>query len=279
MTTAHARPTAEPRARFLDLVAAEWLKLWSLRSTGWSLLVGALVVLTINVGKAWDNVRYWPDAEPGYAERFIADGIPLLHAFTTDAGTLMMLAAAAFGALTVTGEYSTGLIRTTLAAVPARRSVTAAKLSVVAAVMTVFGTVVAAASFASTQAVLSAEDAGVSLDHPGALRVIAAAALLAPVAALAGAALGTLIRHGAGAVVGSVVLLLLVPMALGDDRHWSAVLAHAMPYEAWSRLGDIPYDAAAVAHPWSAGGAWTVYALWALAAAAVAVTAVHRRDQ
>ncbi|MGW7361371.1 ABC transporter permease subunit [Streptomyces sp. NPDC054802] len=279
MTTALAQLTAEPRARFLDLVTAEWLKLWSLRSTGWSLLVGALVVLAVNVGKAWDNVRYWPDAEPGYAERFIADGIPLLHAFTTDAGTLMMLAAAAFGALAVTGEYSTGLIRTTLAAVPARRSVMAAKVCVVAAVMTVFGTVVAAASFASTQAVLYTEDAGVSLDHPGALRVITAAALLAPVAALAGAALGTLIRHGAGAVVGSVVLLLLVPMALGDDRPWSAVLAHAMPYEAWSRLGDIPYDAAAVAHPWSTGGAWTVYAVWALAAAAVAVTTVDHRDQ
>jgi hypothetical protein len=43
--------------------------------------------------------------------------------------------------------------------------------------------------------------------------------------------------------------------------------------------GNIPYDAGAVPHPWWTGGAWTVYAVWALAAAAVAVTVVHRRDQ
>jgi hypothetical protein len=278
MTTALAPHTAEPRARFLDLAAAEWLKLWSLRSTGWSLLVAALTVLAFNVGKAWDNVRYWPD-EPGYAEKFIADGIPLMHAFTTDASTVMMLATGAFGALAVTGEYSTGLIRTTFAAVPARRSVMAAKVCVVAAVMTVFGAIVTAVSFAATQAILSTEDAGVSLDHPGAPRLVVASALLAPVAALVGAALGTLIRHGAGAVVGSVLLLLLLPLVLGEDRHWSAVLAHAMPYVAWMRLGDSLYDPGAVPYPWTAVGAWTVYALWALAAAAVAVTTVHRRDQ
>ncbi|MEU1889885.1 ABC transporter permease [Streptomyces pristinaespiralis] len=278
MTTALAPHTAEPRARFLDLAAAEWLKLWSLRSTGWSLLVAALAVLAFNAGKAWDNVRYWPD-EAGYAEKFIAEGIPLMHAFTTDAGTVMMLATGAFGALAVTGEYSSGLIRTTFAAVPARRSVMTAKVCVVAAVVTVFGVIVAVASFASTQAILSTKGAGVSLDHPGAVRVIVASALLAPVAALVGAALGTLIRHGAGAVVANVVLLLLLPVVLDDGRHWSAVLAHTMPYEAWLRLVDIPYGGPGIVHPWSAGGAWTVYVVWALAAAAVAVTAVHRRDQ
>jgi hypothetical protein len=80
-------------------------------------------------------------------------------------------------------------------------------------------------------------------------------------------------------VVGSVVLLLLLPLVLTDDRHWSAVLAHAMPYEAWLRLVDVPYGDPGTLHPWSVGGAWTVYALWALAGAAVAVTAEHRRDQ
>ncbi|GGW26539.1 ABC transporter permease [Streptomyces xantholiticus] len=279
MTTALAPHAAEPRARFLDLAAAEWLKLWSLRSTGWGLLVAALAVLAFNVGKTWDNYRYWPQDDPGYADRFIADGIPLMHAFGTDAGTVMMLATGAFGALAVTGEYSTGLIRTTLAAVPARRSVMAAKVCVVAAVMTVFGAVVAGVSFASTQAILSAKDAGVALDHPGALRVIVASAFFAPVSALVGAAVGTLIRHGAGAVVGSVVLLLLLPLVLSDDRHWSAVLVHALPYAAWKRLVDIPYATEGVPYPWSVGGAWTVYAVWALAAAVVAVTTVHRRDQ
>ncbi|TXS57400.1 ABC transporter permease [Streptomyces sp. t39] len=283
-TTAPATPTAlpvtgEPRPRFLDLVAAEWLKLWSLRSTGWSLLVAALAVLAFNVGTSWDSHRYWNEDDASYAATFVADGMPLLHAFTTNAGTLMMLAAGAFGALAVTGEYSSGLIRTTFAAVPARRSVMAAKTAVVAAVTTGFGALVAAVSFAATQTILGTRGAGVPLDHPGALRVVVASALLAPVAALAGVAVGAVVRHGAGSVVGCVVVLLLLPLLLTDDRHWSAVLGHALPYQAWLRLTDVPYGPEGLAHPWSVAGAWTVYALWAAVATAVAITSVQRRDQ
>ncbi|MGW3403748.1 ABC transporter permease [Streptomyces zhihengii] len=272
-------PAGEPRPRFLDLLAAEWLKLWSLRSTAWSLAAAALAVLAFNAGTSWDTRRYWNTEDASYADRFVAEGMPLLHAFTTNAGTLMMLFAGAFGALAVTGEYSSGLIRTTFAAVPARRSVMAARTAVVAAVATVFGALVAGVSFAVTQAILGTRGAGVPLDHPGALRVVAASALLAPVAAIAGVAIGALVRHGPGAVVGCVVVLLLLPLLLTDDRHLSAVLGHALPYRAWLRLTDIPYGPEGLVHPWSATGAWTVYALWALVAAAVAVTAVHRRDQ
>lgn len=56
---------------------------------------------------------------------------------------LLALAAGAIGAVSVTGEYGSGLIRTTFTAVPARRSVMAAKAIVLTAVMTVFGAVVA----------------------------------------------------------------------------------------------------------------------------------------
>ncbi|QNP66058.1 ABC transporter permease [Streptomyces genisteinicus] len=273
------RAAAEPRPRFADLLAAEWLKLWSLRSTGWSLLVAALAVLAFTMGTSWDTHRYWSEDDPAHAAAFVADGMPLAHAFTTNAGTLMMLAMGAFGALAVTGEYSSGQIRTTFAAVPARRSVMAAKTAVVAAVTAGFGAFVAGVSFAVTQAVLGTLGAGVPLDHPGALRVVAASALLAPVAGLAGVAIGAVVRHGAGAVVGCVVVLLLLPLLLSDDRHWSAVLGHTLPYQAWLRLTDVPYGPAGLVHPWSVTGAWTVYALWAVVAAAVAVAAVHRRDQ
>lgn len=285
MTTTTPPPAAPPRAaagprpRFADLLAAEWLKLWSLRSTGWSLLVAALAVLAFTMGTTWDTHRYWNEDDPAHAAAFVADGMPLAHAFTTNAGTLMMLAMGAFGALAVTGEYSSGQIRTTFAAVPARRSVMAAKTAVVAAVTAGFGAFVAGVSFAVTQAVLGTLGAGVPLDHPGALRVVAASALLAPVAGLAGVAIGAVVRHGAGAVVGCVVVLLLLPLLLSDDRHWSAVLGHTLPYQAWLRLTDVPYGPAGLVHPWSVTGAWTVYALWAVVAAAVAVAAVHRRDQ
>ncbi|MGW7367263.1 ABC transporter permease subunit [Streptomyces sp. NPDC054841] len=276
MTTLAALPVAEPRARFRDLFAAEWIKLWSLRSTPWSLVISALAVMAFNVGTAYDHHRYWYENRTTPAD-FIAAGLPLLDAFTTNAGIVMMLAAGAIGALAITGEYSTGLIRTTFATVPARRSVMAAKVSVITAVMTAFGAVVAAASFALTQAILSTKDAGVPLGHPGALRVVVSSALLAPLCALVGAALGTVVRHSAAAVVGNVAILQILPFVVSEDRHWSAVLAHALPFQAWMRLtrtGDYQ-----VPFPWTTAGAWTVYAIWALAAATIAVTAVHRRDQ
>ncbi|EPH40069.1 ABC transporter permease [Streptomyces aurantiacus] len=272
-----AEATAEPAARFRDLLAAEWLKLWSLRSTPWAYLVTALTVIGFNAGQAYDTYRYWTTEMAGDRDEFVRDGIPLAEAFTPNAVLIHILAAGAIGAVTVVGEYGTGLIRTTFAAVPARRSVMAAKAAVVAAVTTVFGALVALVSFFSTQAILSGKDLGVSLGHPGALRVVVASALLTPVAALVGMAIGTLLRHMGSTIVATVATLLVLPMVVSPDRYWSALIAHALPYPAWRRLTEP--GAHFEAYPWSAGGAWTVYAVWALAAVAVTVFSVERRDQ
>lgn len=286
MTTA-AAPTApagrvphdEPRARFGDLLAAEWLKMWSLRSTPWLYVITALAVIAFNAGTAYDHYKYWHQYDEHGRESFIANGSPLMDAFTGNAALVLVLAVAAIGAVSVTGEYASGLIRTTFTAVPARRQVMAAKALVLTAVTTVFGALVALASFASTQAILSGRNASVSLDHPGALRVVVASALLAPVAALAGLALGTLIRHTGGSVVACVVVLLLLPMVLSDRRHLTAVLQHTLPFSAWDRLSVSDLHHASEPYPWTTAGAWTVYALWALLAGVVTVVAVHRRDQ
>ncbi|WP_329028732.1 ABC transporter permease [Streptomyces sp. NBC_01423] len=282
MTTAAAAPVAHdvPRARFTDLLAAEWLKTWSLRSTPWLYGLGALAVVAFNAGTAYDHYKYWYQYDKGSQEFFVTHRLALVDAFTDNSALVMVLALAAIGAVSVTGEYGTGLVRTTFTAVPARRSVMAAKVLVLAAVTTVFGVLVAAASFASTGAILSGRGASVLLGDPGVLQVLAASALLAPVAALAGLALGTVVRHTGASVVACVVVLLLLPMVLSDRRHLTAVLRHTLPFSAWDRLtgGALPQPPPEL-FPWSEAGAWTVYALWALVAAAVAVCAVHRRDQ
>ncbi|MFC8127670.1 ABC transporter permease [Streptomyces sp. NPDC057302] len=277
LTTLPLAAATGPRARFRDLVAAEWIKLWSLRSTAWVFVLGALTVLAFNGGTAYDTYRYWSQRNGSDRADFIGDGIPILHAFTSNGALVHMLVLGAVGALPVVGEYATGLIRTTFAAVPDRRSVMAAKVTVIAAVTTAFGAAVSAGSFVLTQAILSGRDAGVGITHPGALRAVVASALLAPVCALAGMALGTLVRHGATTMAAAFGVLILLPAVLTDDRHWTAVLSHALPLNAWDRLAQPggPPDL----FPWTATGAWTVYAAWALAAAAITVTAVQRRDQ
>ncbi|MFE9661106.1 ABC transporter permease subunit [Streptomyces sp. NPDC005955] len=270
-------PARTPRARFGDLVAAEWGKHRSLRSTWIAYGAAALAVIGFNVGTAYDTYRTWELQVAGDRGAFVGDGIALQHAFTANAALLLALALGAIGALTIIGEYSTGTIRTTFAAVPARRSVMAAKAVVVTVVTTVFGTVVAGLSFAVTQALFDRRDVGVSLGDPGALRVVVASALLAPVCALAGLALGAVIRHTASTMMTTVVVTALLPLFLTDGRHWSAVAGHTLPYRAWLRLVDV--DHAPVAFPWTTGGAWTVYAVWACAAGVIAVIGVHARDQ
>ncbi|MFJ9523318.1 ABC transporter permease subunit [Kitasatospora sp. NPDC101801] len=270
-------PTAH-RARFTDLIAAEWIKFWSLRSTRWSLLAGALAVLGINVGTAYDHYKYWDQYDPATTASFLQNDIGLADAFTGNASMALVLVLGAIGAVAVTGEYGSGSIRTTFAAVPARRSVLAAKALVVTAVTAVFGTVLALVSFLLTQAVLDGRGAGLALDHPGALRVVLASGLLAPVAALVGMALGAVARHSAASVVAATGLLLMVPLFLTEDRYLTAVLRHAQPFTAWQRLVDNGRFGQ-VAHPWTVEGAWLVYLVWALSAAALAVAAVHRRDQ
>lgn len=56
------------------------------------------------------------------------------------------------------------------------------------------------------------------------------------------------------------------------------MVTHGLPLNAWERLAQ-PGGGAPDPYPWTAAGAWTVYGVWALAAAAIAVTAVQRRDQ
>ncbi|MBM9618191.1 ABC transporter permease subunit [Streptomyces zhihengii] len=277
-------PTAEPRARFRHLLAAEWIALWSLRSTHWVLWAGAALVSGINVNSALSNARWLadmpeppPGLEQGARPEFLFD--PLTSAFTTPAWQILMVIAGSLGAMAVFGEYTTGQIRTTFAAVPDRRAVVAAKASVLAAVTLALGTVVTAVSFGVTQWILRDHD-GLSVTSPGALRAVAASALLAPLCALVGLALGAVIRHAAGSVAAVVGVLVLLPtLFLGETYRWVKEIGNAMPFNAWNALVENPArDHAPQKYPVSLTEAWTVFGVWALVAVAVAVVMTDRRD-
>ncbi|MEV5708710.1 hypothetical protein [Actinoallomurus sp. NPDC052274] len=278
--TRTVRPAVtEPRARFRDLLAAEWTKLWSLRSTSWTLLLSGLVIIGINVNGAVADYHNWPHYDADIRAIFVPIWA-IRDAFAQVAGLVVMLAAGSVGAITITGEYGTGLIRTTFAAVPARRSLVAAKLIDVTAVMLGYGTVVAGASFWASQAILSGHHVGMSIGYPGAFEAMAASALLAPVSALIGMGLGAIIRHGAATMVITTAVLVLLPLCFTDHYRWTADIKHALPASAWGRLVDVGYGrfGFTVRHPTTTTEAWITLALWALAAAAVSIAVVDRRD-
>jgi ABC-2 type transport system permease protein len=271
-----AATAAEPRARFRDLLAAEWIKLWSLRSTSWVFALSALAIIALNANAAIADYANWP----GYSARTRAlfePGGAMQDAFTRNACLVLMLAAASIGAIMIVSEYSTGLIRTTFAAVPARRSVVAAKMAIATGVFLVFGAIVSVISFGVTQAILSGRHIGLSIGDPGVLRVLAASALFAPVCALIGIGIGALIRHTATTMVAITVVLLLVPFFVSDHRRWTADIDHAMPYSAWQRLVELHAFGPAW-HGATITGSWTVFAVWPLVAAIIAMAVVQRRD-
>jgi ABC-2 type transport system permease protein len=271
--------TTEPAARFRDLVTAEWIKLWSLRSTYWMLGLAALAIVGLNVNAAYADLLLWRQDPAHNKADFIWGSVNA--AFTSNASLVLLLVAGSIGASVIASEYSSGLIRTTFVAVPARRSVMTAKAAVVTPVLLLFGAVVATVSFWITQAILAGEDVGLSITYPEAWRVVVASAVLAPIAALVGMAIGTVVRHTATTMVTTPFVLIVLPTFLTEDRYLSATLNHAMVLPAWQRLveiGPIGQGPHSGPYPTTAGGSWLILAAWTCAAAAVAVTALHRRD-
>lgn len=270
-------PVHEMRVRFRDLVASEWIKLWSLRSTLWAFLVTAFIVIGVNLDGAYgDYVNY-----PYYGTGIRANFVPywaIRDGFNNGAAFLLVIGAGAIGANMIVSEYGTRLIRTTFAAVPARRSVMAAKATVAAAVFLVFGAIVAFASFWLSQAILSGRHVGVSITYPGAVRVVIASALLAPTAALIGMAVGAVIRHTATTMVGLIVLNIVLPALLQDVRRLSAAIDEALPYTAWQRLSAVGGDPGPGPITMTVAHSWVVYAVWSFVAVIVTIVVTDRRD-
>lgn len=264
------------RARFHHLLAAEWIKLRSLRSAPWAFAISAVAVIGANVVAAVADYRNFPAYPASTRAGFLSSA--LFDAFTDVASQFVMLTAGSAGAIMIVSEFSSGAVRTTFAAVPRRRAVMAAKVAVLAAVMTGYGLVVSSVSFTAVQAVLAGRDAAAPISDPHAMRVIAASTLLAPVCALVGLAVGSVVRHSASSIVGTVVVLMLLPVLLTREYAWWEAIERSLPHSAWYHLSAEQLAGPMAGIPATDAGAWAVYAGWAATAAAVAILAVDRRD-
>ena len=263
-----APAVARPGARPGDLIAAEWIKLRSLRSTSLVLLAAVAAALGIGLLVCNSDASQWTHVRPG--QPLPID--PLSDAFVGFAVAQLMFAS--LGALTMTGEYSSGLIRTTFAAVPPRGAVLAAKATVTAAVSFAVGLVTALVTFLAAQAVLSGSHLGIPLSHPGVVRAILAAALFLTSVTLIGLGLGALIRHPAGAIGAAVVLLFLAPSFLHGTSRWMTGVTNALPDSAIRRLISL--------HPWPHAPSITESVIVMIAYPAVALAwrpmRLRRRD-
>lgn len=141
-----SRPVVAARLTFLGVLRGEWTKLLSLRSTWWVLASTVVLITGISLAVAFSLEAVAADlaAAPGAAA-------PASGAEVVSGGfQLGMLTIAVLGALLITGEYSTGMIRSTLAAVPTRVPVLAAKAIVLAAFTVAVATVSIALAYVAT---------------------------------------------------------------------------------------------------------------------------------
>ena len=200
---AQVAPGRATRARYL--MASEWTKTASLRSTYFTLAAAAILTVLVGVLVSSADVSDWnqmPETQRAHLD-------PLQVSMKGLA--LSGLVVAMLGVMAVTSEYTTGLIRTTLAAVPHRRALLAAKAAVIGAITLVFGEATAVVAFLLTQARLHARNAGVSITGHNVLPTVLAAGFYLTAIALVGVGVGAMIRHTAGALGVMVALLFVLP--------------------------------------------------------------------
>lgn len=205
ITTVTRLTAAGPLAWFRDLIRAETVKFRATRSTYYALL--ALVVVGVGVSALVGQAMAarWPHLSPLNRASFD----PLSSTFRGfEIGQLII---GSLGVLMISSEYSSGLIRTTFAAIPQRRSVLMAKAVVIGVTSLIVGEAAAFAGFLVSQALLEPTGVSLSISSPHALPAVASTGLYLAVIALLGLALGALIRHTPGAVVVLFALVLVLP--------------------------------------------------------------------
>jgi len=187
------------------LMRAEWIKLLSLRSSRWTL--AALVVVSIGIGVLFsaESATQWSHLSP-------ADKATWDPTNTSLGGTLFgQLAIAVFGVLAITAEYSSGTIRSSVAASPRRRPMLVAKALVYGGVALVIGEVVSFASYFIGQAIFSGRAPHSQIGDPGVLRAVAMTGGYVALVCLIALAIGIALRHTAGAITAIVAILLVLP--------------------------------------------------------------------
>jgi ABC-2 type transport system permease protein len=249
-------PPAKGRAGFGGAVRSEWTKIRTVRSTMWSLL--SLLVLSIGISAlgTWGRSGHDTVAELRQSDlvRQSMGGIVF--------GQLVIIV---LGAMVVTSEYSTGMVRTTLTAQPRRTQVFLAKLTVFTAVALVFGEIVSFASFFAGRHFFAAHGVTINLSDQGALLAVIGGGLYLAGCGVLAFGLGALLRHTAGAITSGIfltfVLLILVNFL---PQSWQNHVDKWIPFNAGGEIWATHHTAGTDLSPWPGFGVFMIYAAVAL---------------
>jgi ABC-2 type transport system permease protein len=247
---------------------SEWTKLRSVRSTKWSLAAAFIFAIGLPAIAAAIVSHHWPHMSP--SDR--ADFQPLELSL---AGVqVAQLAVGVLGVLVITAEYSTGMIRASMTAVPRRLPVLWGKGVVYGLVTLVLMTPAVLVAFFVSQAILSQRGIDIGFTSAGVPRVVLGAGLYLTAIGLFGLGLGAIVRNTAGGIATFAGVMFVLPPLLNVlPASWNSAASPYTPLQAGEALLQL--------HRGDQLAPWTGFAvLCAYVAAAIAAAAflLRRRD-
>jgi ABC-2 type transport system permease protein len=246
------------------VLLSEFTKFRTVRSTVWTLLVAVVLMIGISALFSAVTASQYHTFSPADRATFNPVSISLSG---------MMFAVVAFGVLGVlmiSGEYSTGMIRSSLTAVPRRLPVLWGKLAVFAGVIFSISLVASFICFFLGQALLNSHHLGVSVAAPGALRSIIGAALYGTVAGMIGVALGALFRNTAAGIATFAGVFFVIPPLTGLlPASISDHLSQYLPSYAGDAVWGGARSVTNALSPWTGFAVLCGYAVVVIAAAAL----------
>lgn len=256
-------------ALFRDVAKSEWTKLRSVKSTYWTVL--SAIVLGIGLGAAISAGN-----AHDYRHLSLQDKLTFDPTSLSTAGLFFaQLALGVLAILVMSSEYSTGTIRTTMAAVPQRGYTLVAKSLLVGLLSLLLATGMAFVAFFIGQAIFAGFNLNVSIHDPGVLRAVIGAGLYIGVLTLFAVGLATIIRHTAGAITALVAVVFIIPIVstlLPDS--WQHDFSRYLPANAGSAITSVVHDSSALP-PWPG---FFVFLAWAVVSIGVGGYLLRTRD-
>lgn len=268
--TPAATRTETGRVTQLNVLRSEWTKLWSLRSTRWTMLVAFLGQAGLGALIAAIQMGRWNQLSPH--DRATYDSINV----AVGGWHLSQLAIGVLGVLVITGEYSTGMIRSSLMAVPRRLPVLWAKILVYAAVTLVLMLIASFISFFAVQAIVSQHHVQHSIGDAGAVRTVVGAALYLTMLGVLCVGLGGILRNTAGGIATFVALLFVLPGIVAIlPTSLNNEISPYLPLDAGTTVASHSFDNTYHLAVWTG---FALFVGYMLVAVALAAWSLMRRD-
>jgi ABC-2 type transport system permease protein len=275
---AEVSPAVAERRRpagFGHLLQAEWTKIRSVRSTTWTLIAFVIVTIGFTALITWVTEANWNGPHAAARDvRALVDPTSIIFGVSVYLGQLTL---SVLGVLVITSEYSTGVIRASLLAVPKRLPMLLAKVVVFAILIGILAEIVAFGSFFVGSAILHSR-VSVSLSSSGVLRATIGAGLYLTVFGLFAMGIGALVRHTAGAISIAIGVAFLLPILAGllpDTSFWNHLVGY-LPEQAGSLIYLVHETSSQVVL--SAWQGFGVLCIWAALVLGVGGYLLQRRD-